>query len=446
MTSTATTPSPTRFDAPSSGSDGISEIERRTMRKVSLRLLPLLFLLYIASYLDRTNVGMAALQMNKQIGLSSAAYGFGASIFFIGYALFEVPSNIILARVGARRWIARIAITWGILSCAMMLARGQWSFYALRFLLGLAEAGYFPGIIYYLSHWYPERRRARAISRFMIGIPLASIIGGPLGGMLLGLDGHFGLSGWQWLFFVEGVPAVVFGIVVLLTLTEKPADATWLDAEEKAWLANKLAQEHKRPGTHERGILETLRNPTVWLVAIPYFVTLLCGLSVNFWAPTIMKDMLKLTNQQVGYVMGFIGLCAMIGMLTNGWHSDRTEERLKHVGFPIFIASMGMLLAGLTGNPVFVAVGMGMVVFGHNTMLPVYWCLPSSFLRGAGAAAGIGLINSLGNLGGFVGPNLVGSVKNATGSYTLAFLMLSSLALIASMITFSMRRAKALAH
>ncbi len=424
----------------------MSEIERRTMKKVSLRLLPLLFLLYIASYLDRTNLGMAALQMNKQIGLSSAAYGFGASIFFIGYALFEVPSNIILARVGARRWIARIAITWGILSCAMLFTRGEWSFYTLRFLLGLAEAGYFPGIIFYLSHWYPERRRARAISRFMIGIPLASIVGGPLGGLLLGLNGHFGLAGWQWLFLIEGLPAVVLGIIVLMTLTEKPADATWLDAEEKAWLAGKLAQEHRRPGTHERGILETLRNPTVWLIALPYFVTLLCGLSINFWAPTIMKETLHVTNQQVGLIMGLIGLCGMTGMLSNGWHSDRTDERLLHVAVPIFIASLGMLLAGVTGNPVFMAVGMGMVVFGHNTMLPVYWCLPSSFLRGAGAAAGIGLINSLGNLGGFVGPNLFGAVKNATGNYSLAFFFLASLALIASMITVSVRRAKALAR
>src|SRR3954464_7970129 len=440
MTSTEATP--TRFDASRAQPDGISELERRTMRKVSLRLLPLLFVLYIASYLDRTNVGMAALQMNKQIGLSSAAYGFGASIFFIGYALFEVPSNIILARVGARRWIARIAITWGILSCAMLLARGQWSFYALRFLLGVAEAGYFPGIIFYLSHWYPERRRARAISRFMIGIPLASIVGGPLGGLLLGLNGHFGLAGWQWLFLVEGVPAVIFGIVVLLTLTEKPADATWLATDEKAWLANALATEHRRVGTHERGILETLRNPTVWTLALPYFVTLLCGLSINFWAPTIMKDTLHLTNQQVGLVMGFIGVCGMTGMLVNGWHSDRTDERLVHVALPIFIASLGMLLAGATGNGIFIAIGMGMVVFGHNTMLPVFWCLPSSFLRGAGAAAGIGLINSLGNLGGFFGPNLFGGVKNATGNYSLAFFFLASLALIASMISFTLRRAK----
>lgn len=416
------------------------------MRKVSLRLLPLLFLLYIASYLDRTNVGMAALQMNKQIGLSPAAYGLGASIFFIGYALFEVPSNIILARVGARRWIARIAITWGILSCAMLLARGQWSFYALRFLLGLAEAGYFPGIIFYMSHWYPEHRRARAISRFMIGIPLASIIGGPLGGLLLGLNGHFGLAGWQWLFLVEGLPAVVLGIVVLLTLTERPADAKFLTDEEKAWLANQLASENARPGTHERGILETLRNPTVWWLAIPYFVTLFCGLGINFWAPTIMKDTLHLTNQQVGLVMGFIGLVGMTGMLTNGWHSDRTDERLVHVAIPIFIASLGMFLAGATGNPVFVVIGMGMVVFGHNTMLPVFWCLPSSFLRGAGAAAGIALINSLGNLGGFFGPNLFGSVKNMTGSYALAFFFLSTLALVASIVALSLRQATALAR
>jgi ACS family tartrate transporter-like MFS transporter len=446
MTSTRPTAPPTRFDAPADAAAEISEIERRTMRKVSLRLLPLLFVLYIASYLDRTNVGMAALQMNRQIGLSAAAYGFGASIFFIGYALFEVPSNIILARVGARKWIARIAITWGLVSCAMLLARGQWSFYALRLLLGIAEAGYFPGIIFYLSHWYPERRRARAISRFMIGIPLASIVGGPLGGALLGLDGHLGLAGWQWLFLVEGLPAVVFGIVVLLTLTETPAEAKWLTAEEKAWLAGQLAAEHARPGTHERGILETLRNPTVWWLAIPYFAMLLCGLGINFWAPTIMKEQLQLTNQQVGLVMGFIGLVGMTGMLTNGWHSDRTDERVVHVAVPIFLASLGMLLAGITGNPLFVVVGMGMVVFGHNTMLPVFWCLPSSFLRGAGAAAGIALINSLGNLGGFFGPNLFGSVKRATGGYALAFFLLSSLALAASLTALSLRRARALAR
>src|SRR6476619_5296219 len=232
-----------RSDASTPIVTAIPEIERRTMRKVSLRLLPLLFLLYIASYLDRTNVGIAALQMNKAIGLSAAAYGLGAGIFFIGYALFEVPSNVILARVGARRWIARIAITWGLLSCAMLFAQGPLSFYALRFLLGIAEAGYFPGIIFYLSHWFPQRYRARAISRFMIGIPLSSMLGGPLGGMLLGLNGTLGLAGWQWLFLVEGIPAVVLGVVVWRTLLERPADATWLATHERDWLTSELSRD-----------------------------------------------------------------------------------------------------------------------------------------------------------------------------------------------------------
>jgi sugar phosphate permease len=280
----------------------------------------------------------------------------------------------------------------------------------------------------------------------MIGIPLASIVGGPLGGLLLGLDGHLGLGGWQWLFLIEGLPAIILGIVVLVVLTEKPADAKWLTADEKAWLAGKLAREHARPGTHERGILDTLRNPTVWWLAIPYFATLFCGLGINFWAPTIMKEMLHITNQQVGFVMGFIGLAGMTGMLSNGWHSDRTDERVVHVAVPIFVASMGMLLAATTGNAIFVAVGMAMVVFGHNTMLPVFWCLPSSFLRGAGAAAGIALINSLGNLGGFFGPQLFGAVKSWTGGYTLAFFCLAAVAASASVVAFGLRRARGLAR
>ena len=416
------------------------------MRKITRRLIPLLFLLYIASYLDRTNVGIAALQMNHALGLSAAAYGLGAGIFFLGYGLFEVPSNIILARVGGRRWIALIAITWGLLSSATMFARGANSFYAVRFLLGVAEAGYFPGIIFYLSRWYPERHRARAISRFMIGIPIASVIGGPLGGALLGLDGELGLGGWQWLFLVEGLPAIILGLVVLMTLTERPADAQWLSGEEKDWLAGELSSEGTRRGTHERGILETLRNPTVWWLATPYFLTLLAGLGVGFWAPTIIKELLHFTNQQVGYVMGLIGLTSMTGMLLNGWHSDRTHDRIGHAAVPHLVMMTGFALAALAADPLIRVAGIGIVICGHNAFLPPFWCLPSSFLRGVGAAAGIALINSLGNLGGFFGPNLVGSVKGATGSYVPPLLTLAGVVLTAGVITLSLRRARALAR
>jgi ACS family tartrate transporter-like MFS transporter len=418
--------------------DQRSALERETMRKVSRRLLPLLFLLYIASYLDRTNVGIAALQMNKAIGLSAAAYGLGAGIFFIGYALFEVPSNIILARVGARRWIARIAISWGVLSCAMLFARGPLSFYALRFLLGVAEAGYFPGIIYYLSHWFPQRYRARAISRFMIGIPLSSMLGGPLGGMLLGFDGTLGLAGWQWLFLVEGLPAAILGIVVWRTLLERPVDAAWLSTDERDWLTSELSRDEARAGGH-RSVLATLKHPIVWLIAIPYFVILFSQLAVNFWLPTIMKDSLHVSNQQVGWITGFISTVGMTGMLFNGWWSDRSSDRVMHIVVPLLITMSGGLMAGLSREPVMVVVGLSLVIIGHNTMMPAFWCLPSLFLSGIGAAAGIALINSLGNLGGFFGPNLLGSVKTAAGSYSAAFFVIAGLAFLAALVALRVR-------
>jgi ACS family tartrate transporter-like MFS transporter len=432
-----TTSQQPRTDAVYRSTGAPAAVERETMRKVSRHLLPLLFLLYIASYLDRTNVGIAALEMNKAIGLSAAAYGLGAGIFFIGYALFEVPSNIILARVGARRWIARIAISWGLLSCAMMFARGPVSFYALRFLLGVSEAGYFPGIVYYLSHWYPQRYRARAISRFMIGIPLSSMLGGPLGGMLLGLNGTWGLAGWQWLFLVEGLPAAILGVVVWRTLLERPDEATWLDADERAWLNGELSHESTRKA--ERGVLATLRYPVVWALAIPYFVIIFAQLSINFYLPTIIQDSLHLSNQRTGWIMGAISTVGMIGMLVNGWWCDRSKDRVMHSVVPLTIVTAGALVAGLSGNPAVVVVGLALVIFGHNCMMPAFWCLPSMFLGGIGAAAGIALINSIGNLGGFFGPNLVGRAKTATGGYSVAFLVIAGLAFVAALIALRLR-------
>jgi ACS family tartrate transporter-like MFS transporter len=437
LTSSGTSSADPTLD-PSSG-PGVSTseataLERQTMRKISLRLLPLLFVLYVASQLDRTNVAIAALQMNRAIGLSAVAYGFGAGVFFVGYSLFEVPSNLILVRVGARIWISRIAITWGIVSCAMLLARGPTSFYTLRFLLGVAEAGYFPGIIFYLKRWFPERRRARALARFMIGIPIAAMVGGPVGGLLLGLDGRLGLTGWQWLFLIEGLPAVVFGIVALVMLTERPADATWLSHDEKAWLAIKLAGEASHSALRERGVLETLKNPTVWLLALAYFFALLAMIGVNVWAPQVVKELLPLTNQQVGVVTGVIGLVGLAGMLTNGWHSDRTGERLVHAAIPVLLAMTGLILAGASRAPILVVGGLALVTACHSTIMPAFGCLPSLFLRGAGVAAGIALISSVGTFGGFIGPSVVGRLKQATGSYSMAFYTLALLALVSAML------------
>jgi ACS family tartrate transporter-like MFS transporter len=422
---------------------GEAALEQQTMRRISWRLLPLLFVLYIASQLDRTNVGLAALQMNRAIGLSALAYSFGAGIFYVGYALCEIPSNVLLLRVGARKWIARIAISWGLLSCATMFARGPYSFYALRFLLGVAEAGYFPGILFYLSRWFPERQRARAISRFMLGLPLASILGGPVGGALLDFDGRLGLAGWQWLFLVEGLPAVAFGVVALLTLTERPSDARWLSSDEKAWLANKLATEAERAAPRDHGVLEALNNRTVWMIALPYLCSQLAMLGVNFWAPTVAKEILHVTNQRTGLLGGAIGVLALAGMLLNGWHSDRTGERVVHVFVPVLLSTTGLVVAAASREPIAIVAGLAMVTICHSTMFPALWCLPS-FLRGAGAAAGIALINTVGSLGGFAGPMIVGGLKNATGSYSPAFLVLAALSLCAATLFARLRATRTL--
>jgi ACS family tartrate transporter-like MFS transporter len=418
-------------------------LEQRTMRKISLRLLPLLFALYVASQLDRANVAIAALQMNRALGLSAFAYTFGAGICFLSYALFEIPSNVILLRVGARRWIARIAISWGLLSCATMFARGPHSFSVLRFFLGVAEAGYAPGILFYLGRWYPERRRARAISRFMLGLPIASILGGPVGAALLGFDGWFGLAGWQWLFLVEGLPAIVFGIVALLMLTERPSEARWLSSEEKAWLANKLATEAEQAAPRDHGVLEALRNRTVWMIAVPYFFSNLAMLGINLLWPTVTKDVLHIADQRISLLVGGVGLLALAGMLSNGWHSDRTGERIMHVIVPVLLSTTGLLLAATSRQPIVIVASLAIVTICHSTMFPAFWCLPS-FLRGAGAAAGIALINTIGSLGGFVGPNIVGGLKNATGSYSPAFYVLATLSLCGAALFARLRAARAL--
>lgn len=419
----------------------IALIERTTVRKVSRRLLPLLFLLFVAAFLDRTNVGLASLQMNHDLGLSAAVYGFGAGIFFVGYALFEVPSNLILARVGARKWLARIAITWGILACAMMFVRGPRSFYAIRFLLGLAEAGYFPGIIYYLSEWFPERQRARAISRFMIGVPLSGVIGGPAGGALLSLSGRLGLAGWQWLFLVEGIPAVVVGVIAFFFLTSRPAEAAWLEPDERAWLSERLEAERRaRAGTSQTSFLRALTKGAVWGLAVIYFLAIAAELGPVFFGPVLVRDALHLGNSGVGLVMGGLGVLGVIAMLLNGAHSDGSGERVMHAVLPMGLVAVGFVVSAAIRQPAFMIVGLALIAVGINAFLPVFWCVPTALLEGTAAAGGIALINSIGNLGGFVAPALLGSGKESSGSYAGGLVVLAAFALASGLLILRFRR------
>jgi len=424
-----------------------SDLARATVRRVSRRLLPFLFVLFVFNFLDRTNIGIAALQMNRDLHFSAAAYGLGAGVLFLGYSLFEVPSNLILARVGARRWIARIMITWGVIASAMMLVRTPTQFYLLRFLLGVAEAGFFPGIVYYLSEWFPAAQRGRAIARFMIAIPLSQTIGAPLGGWILGFDGHLGLRGWQWLFLIEGMPSVLLGMVVFAYLTDTLEDARWLSNEQRAWLAERLRRDQDGPSAAH--ILEPLRalvNPLIWLVSLPWFVVLTTGYSFDFWAPIVIRDALHTSNVITGLLIGAIAALSAVAMLLSGVISDRSRDRLLHAA-----ASAGLIAVGFVGGALlpkpwgplaaFPVIGIGMRAF-----YPPFWCVPTLVLRGRAAAAGIGLVNAIGSIGGFVGPYGVGLFKDATGGVTGAFLALAALALCTVGLLLLLRRHRAFAN
>jgi ACS family tartrate transporter-like MFS transporter len=412
-----------------------------TIRKVSARLLPVLFVLYIAAFLDRTNVGLAALQMNAAVGMSAAAYGFGAGVFFIGYGLFEVPSNLFLARVGARLWIARIALTWGVIACAMMLVRGATSFYVLRFLLGAAEAGAFPGIVYYLGEWFPDRHRARALSKFMVSIPLAGAIGGPLGGALLTLDGKFGLGGWQWLFLVEGVPSIVLGVIIWFVLVDRPSEARWLSSEERAWLTGRLAEERAtRERVAETSASAALISGVVWWLALLYFLAIAAELGPVFFGPVLLADALHVSSLTVGYIMGAIGVAGVGGMLLNGANSDRTNERIAHSAVPMFAMGLGFAITARASSPKTLIAGLALISFAVNAFLPVFWCVPATLLSGPAAAGGIALINSIGNLGGFVAPNIVGYGKTISGNYSGSMWILGGFAVLAGLMTLALRR------
>jgi ACS family tartrate transporter-like MFS transporter len=383
--------------------------------KTRRRLVPFLFLLYIAAYLDRVNVGFAALQMNQALGLSARTYGLGSGVFFLSYVAFEIPSNVILARVGARLWIARIMITWGLVSSATMFVRGAGGFYMMRFLLGAAEAGFFPGIIFYLTRWFPEQDRARTVAAFMTAVLAAGIVGGPVSGVLLSLHA-WGLAGWQWLFLVEGVPSVLLGLVVLVTLRERPEHAPWLTAAERAALTACLAEQSHRhtPSTTVRAVMT---SPRVWLLACVYFTIPVALYGMSFWLPQILKAASGGTDFEVGVLSAIPYAAGCVGMVVVGRHSDRTGERRRHVAIAALAGGSAFIASAFVHTLVPSILVWSIAALGFASMFGPFWTMATSLVGGGGAAAGIALVNAVGNVGGFVGPYLLGYVLDTTHSF-----------------------------
>jgi MFS transporter, ACS family, tartrate transporter len=411
-----------------------ASVEERTIAKVSARLVPFLVVCYLAAYLDRVNVSFAALTMNADLGLSAAAYGFGAGIFFLAYFFFEVPSNLLMARFGARRWIARIMFSWGLVSGATAFVGGATSFYVIRVLLGIAESGFFPGIIFFLTLWFPAVYRARIIGYFMAAIPLATVIGAPISGLLLGLDGILGLKGWQWLFITEALPSLILAVVAFYYLTDGPADATWLEADERAWLVSRLAQEKRlRQVTHDYSVAQALLNPKVLALSVVYFGMVAANYGLSFFLPQIVKAF-GLSNVLTGVVSALPYVVGSVSIVLWSRRSDRRVERTYHTAIPILVAATGIGMSTVFDDPAMKMVALSVAGFGIFAGLPVFWTLPTVFLSGAAAAAGIAMINSIGNLAGFAGPYAMGWIKDATGSYTGGLLSLSMVCVISAIV------------
>jgi MFS transporter, ACS family, tartrate transporter len=407
----------------------IDSLAARGLQRVRRRLIPFLALMYFVAYVDRINVGFAALQMNTALGFSGRVYGLGAGIFFLGYFLFEIPSNLVLARVGARLWIARIAIVWGLVSIAMIFVRGPISFFLLRFLLGAAEAGFFPGIILYFTYWFPGPERARAVSLFSMASMGAGIFGAPLSGVLLSMHGRAGLDGWQWLFLVEGLPAVMLGLVALAYLTDRPEVAQWLPPDEKAALVAALARDRDRdPHTHAATLRAGLVNPSVWRLAGVLFLIVTSGYGFSFFLPQIVKGLSASSDMAVGLLTAVPFMLAAIGMIVVASHSDRTGERRWHVAGSTWLAAAGLATSAVAGVPALSFVALSFAAVGLYSATPPFWPLPTAFLRGTGAAGGIAFINAVGNLGGFVGPYVMGWMKDVSGGYAAGIGVLAACA------------------
>jgi ACS family tartrate transporter-like MFS transporter len=410
-------------------------VEKRTLRRIAWRIVPFICFLYFIAFIDRVNIGFASLTMNKDIGLSPAVYGFGAGIFFLGYFIFEVPSNLILEKVGARIWIARVMLTWGIISGAMAFVTGPTSFYILRFLLGAAEAGFFPGIILYLSYWFPGRSRASVTAIFMAAAPISVALGSPVSAALLQLNGVMGLRGWQWMFILEALPALIMAVVTFFYMTDRPAKASWLPADEKAWLVEIMdAEIAARAGAAHHSPWRALVDPRVLALSLIYFGTSAGLYTLGIWAPQIIKQ-LGVTTMTVGFLNMIPPIISVVAMVLWSRHSDRTGERSWHVVIACLVASAGLALAGWSTGLIGVILTLTFVNIGISAAKPPLWSMPTLFLSGPAAAAGIATINSIGNLGGFVGPSMIGWIKQRTGSFAGGLYFVAGLLVLSAVVT-----------
>ena len=413
-----------------------NSFEAQTYRKVDSRLIPFLFLCYILAYLDRVNVGFAKLQMLKDLSLSDAAFATGAGIFFIGYFFFEVPSNVLLNKYGARMWITRIMISWGIISSCMIFIKGEWSFYIMRFLLGIAEAGFFPGVIFYLTLWYPSRLRSTRTAWFVAAIAVSGVLGNPISGLIMdAFSGTLGLTGWQWLFLAEGIPSVLVGLSVMLYLDSSIEEAKWLTSDEKALLAANIAAEDRHKTEHR--LSDAFKSGKVWVLCAVYF-TLMIGLyGIAFWLPTLVKALGIKGYLGVGLITAIPYGVAVVGMIFLSNHSDKTGERRLHYVFNVTAGAAGLVLSGIfASNPILSILFLSISTLGVIGSMPLFWPIPSAFLAGTAAAAGIGIVNSVGNLGGYFGPNIPIWAKRFSSDPSAALYIIAAILMVGAVLIF----------
>jgi ACS family tartrate transporter-like MFS transporter len=428
------------FEPPKPAPAAADPIARTALRKATWRLIPLIALGYGVAYMDRVNISYAQLQMNADLHFSNTIYGFGAGLFFLSYAACEIPSNLLLYRFGARRWLARIMVSWGIVAMAMMFVRTPMQFYAARFLLGVAEAGFFPGIIFYILQWYPAHLRARAITRFYIAFPISTIVMGALAGALMGLQGHLGLRGWQWLFLVEGLPAIVLGIAFFLLLPDGPADASWLTGPERDSILSAVEHDTATAHADRHSVATAFLDARVWLIGI-FFLCVQAGYwAYGFSAPAIVQDVTHAGIANTGFLLAALGILGAVAMVLAGMHSDRTADRHSHVLPWVLLMLAGFVGCGLSGSPLIALPALAVVFCSYCAMQGPLWAIPAAYLTGRSAAAGIAAINMLGILGGFIGPYWMGLARDLTGNYQRGLLTMTAPLLLAAAIMLHLRR------